>query len=153
MLIFWLSLARLACGQAWTFKVHLVPNVVDGSQAGTAVSANATLQQSGVTARQAALRIGSASAASLTSLKYFIQSIQICQDVVMMGSGYSNTKGCINLYENKSADRPDYDHYLVTEAQGDTAPDRFIDLMTAEGQAALHQPGTLEIPAPSSQKE
>lgn len=127
--------------------------MVAGAQVGTAASEDAALQQSGVTARHAALRIGSASAASLTSLKYFIQSIQICQDVVMMGSGYSNTKGCINLYENTSADRPDYDQYLVTEAQEDTAPDRFIDLMTAEGQAALRHPVTLEIPAPSSEKE
>jgi hypothetical protein len=118
-----------------------------------AASEDADRPQDGVTARNAALRIGSASAASLTSLKYFIQSIQICQDVVMMGSGYSNTKGCINLYENKSANRPDYDQYLVTQAQGDTAPDHFIDLMSAEGQAVLRHPVTLEIPAPPSEKE
>ena len=38
MRIFLLSLALCACGQASTVKVHLVPNVVAGSQAATAAS-------------------------------------------------------------------------------------------------------------------
>jgi hypothetical protein len=95
-----------------------------------------------------ALRIGSPSAASLQSLKYYISSIQLCQNVTLQGSGYSGTQGCIELYQNQAPGSPNYDTYMVTQAKDDNTAGRYIDLMTAEGQAALRQPVTLEVPLP-----
>lgn len=138
-----LCLALCACGQSSTVKVHLLPNVIAGAQDGTATS-----QLAGVSARTSALRIGSPAATNLKSLKYYVISIQICQDVQVMGSGYSSASGCLALYTNPETSPPDYNNYVATQAKDDVTPGRFIDLMTADGQAALRRPVTLEIPAP-----
>jgi hypothetical protein len=116
--------------------IQMVPNVVAGSHLG-----DGTPGQS-----QSALRIGSPSATDLKSLKYYIISIQLCEEVDVMGSGYSGSRGCVQLYEKMDADSPDYNTYLVTQAKDDETPGRFIDLMTAAGQAALRRPVTLEVP-------
>jgi hypothetical protein len=124
------------CGQT-TNTIRMVPNVVAGTQTG----ANAH----GVGVAESALRIGSPSGTDLKSLKYFITGIQLCQDVNLSGSGFSGTNGCIALYQS-SGSSPDYNTYTVAEAMADNAPGHYVDLMTAEGQAALRQPVTLEVP-------
>jgi hypothetical protein len=126
---------------ATTGTIRLVPNVVAGVQPGKGSTLPLVLNPT-------ALRIGSPSALSLQSLKYYISSIQLCQDVTLQGSGYSGTQGCIQLYQNQAPGSPDYDTYLVTQAKDDTTAGRYIDLMTAEGQAALRKPITLEVPLP-----
>ena len=124
------------CGKD-SAKIRLIPNVIAGAQSG----ADAT--SGGLTARTGAL-VGSGTAMDMQSLKYFINSIQLCQDVTAMGSGYSHTDGCINLYSNEAAG-VDYNTYEATAAMADTAPDHYIDLMTAEGQATLRRPVTVDV--------
>ncbi|MDX2470692.1 MAG: hypothetical protein QNL04_08985 [SAR324 cluster bacterium] len=83
--------------------------------------------------------VGQATAANLSSLKYFIRDIKICQDLTVNGSGYSGQSGCIWLYT--SANSPDYDTYLSDEAAADST--NYIDLMTTAGRAKLNKTVTL----------
>jgi hypothetical protein len=106
-----------------------------GGQVLTNVVAGSSLQ---------ALRIGSPTATSLTSLKYFITGIQLCREMTISGTGFSDASGCINLYVNRNVNHGEYNNYLVTQASADTTPNRYIDLMSAEGQAALRQPFTVD---------
>jgi hypothetical protein len=119
----------LGCGGASSkAKIRLVPNVIAGSQT-------------------SAIRIGSPAATNLHSLKYYITTIQLCQDLEEQGSGFNNPQGCIELYQNQGVvSQSDYETYTVSQAQADTTAGHFVDLMTAEGQATLRQPVTLEIP-------
>jgi hypothetical protein len=116
--------------------IRMVPNVVAGSNLGDGTPGES----------ESALRVGSPSATDLKSLKYYITSIQMCEQVDVMGSGYSGSRGCVQLYENMDADSPDYTTYLVTQAKDDQTPGRFIDLMTAAGQETLRRPVTLQVP-------
>ena len=121
-----IGLPLLGCGGESKAKIRIMPNVVAGTQT-------------------SAVRIGSPAATNLHSLKYYIMSIQLCQNVQGSGSGFSSAEGCIQLYQNPNAGG-DYETYTVTQAQADTTDGHFIDLMTAEGQAALRKPVTLEVP-------
>jgi hypothetical protein len=119
-------------------KIRLVPNVVAGTQAsGTGAGAGPIAE---------ALRIGSPTGTTLMSLKYYIYSIQLCEDLDQAGSGFSNPRGCIALYQNQDQSSPDYNTYMVSAAKDDSTPGRYIDLMSAEGQAALRHPVTIEVP-------
>lgn len=122
--------------------IKLVPNVIAGKQTGTAGSG-------GVGSQQSSLRIGTVSATTLLSLKYYVTSIQLCEDAELMGSGFSSLAGCIQLYQNMPAGSPSYDDYTVPEAKDDTTAGRYIDLMSAEGQAALRKPVMLQVPIAS----
>ncbi len=83
-------------------------------------------------------RVAQTTAASLTSLQYYIQSIQLCENITTTGSGYSGTSGCVELYVNKdSQDVSLYNSYTITEATADTDPNHFIDFLTEEGRAKL----------------
>jgi len=118
--------------------IKLVPNIVAGKQTGGG--------SGGVGSQQSALRIGTVSATTLLSLKYYVTSIQLCEDAELMGSGFSSLAGCIQLYQNMPAGSPDYNEYTVMEAMADNTAGRYIDLMSAEGQAALRKPVTLQVP-------
>jgi hypothetical protein len=126
---------------AATGTIRLTPNVIAGTRAGAPGTSPLVISPS-------ALRVGSATAHTLQSLKYYISSIRLCQNVTLQGSGYSGTEGCIDLYQNQNASSPNYETYLVTQAKDDSTAGRYIDLMTAEGQAALRKPVTLELPLP-----
>jgi hypothetical protein len=95
--------------------------------------------------QSAALRVGSPNAMNLLSLKYFINSIQLCQDVQVQGTAFSGANGCIQLYQGALGGDSDYQNYVVESAEADTDPTHYIDLMTAEGQATLRHPVTLEV--------
>jgi hypothetical protein len=124
-------------------KIRLIPNVIAGTQTG------ATAGALRVSTSQGALSVGSPAAGNLKSLKYYITSIQLCEGLTIMGSGYSNQEGCIAIYLADMDGAPDYNTYRVTQAAGDTTGG-FIDLLTAEGQALLRKPVSLEVPiAPS----
>ena len=84
--------------------------------------------------------VGQASATQLTSLKYFIRDIKICESLTVDGSGYSGQSGCLSLYSSSAT--VDYDTYLADEALADTA--NYIDLMTAEGRSRLNSTVTLD---------
>src|SRR3954451_12618668 len=96
--------------------IKLVPNIVAGTQTSSGGS--------GVGSQQNALRVGSPSATTLLSLKYYIISIQLCEDLEVMGSGSNTPKGCISLYQNMPAGSPDYNTYTVMEAEADQTPGR-----------------------------
>jgi hypothetical protein len=133
------SVLLLGCSAGSGAKIRMVPNVVAGTQ---------SLSKSGqgaVGAQGSALRIGSPTASNLRSLKYYITGIQLCQDVQLAGSGYSGASGCIELYGNTRSDPRDYEAYAVEQALADDTAGHYVDLMTAEGQAALRRPVTLEV--------
>lgn len=134
-----MGLVLCACGEDASARVRLVPNVIAGVQVDQAE------RHDGVGMAAAPLRVGSTTAMRLQSLQYFVTSIQLCQDLERVGSGFSNPQGCIELYRNDE-DLPDYQTYLVTQAKDDETEGRFVDLMTAEGQATLHKPVALEMP-------
>jgi hypothetical protein len=129
-------------GDARRGMIRLVPNIVAGSRTGS--------DSSGIGSSQSALRVGSPSAATLLSLKYYVTSIQLCQQVELSGSGFSSTQGCIDLYRNQTPESPDYAEYTVSEAQADTTAGRYIDLMSSEGQAALRRPVNVEVAVPGA---
>lgn len=83
-------------------------------------------------------QVAQTTATSITSLQYYIQSIQLCESITTTGTGYSSTSGCINLYVNEdSQDTSLYNSYTITEASTDTDPNHFIDFLTEEGRARL----------------
>ena len=79
-----IGLPLLGCGGESKAKIRIMPNVVAGTQT-------------------SAVRIGSPAATNLHSLKYYIMSIQLCQNVQGSGSGFSSAEGCIQLYQNPNA--------------------------------------------------
>ena len=83
--------------------------------------------------------VGQATATNLTSLKYFIRDIKLCQSLTVSGSGYSGQSGCIWLYT--ATETPDYDSYLADQALADTT--NYIDLMTRAGRDKLNKTVTL----------
>lgn len=124
----------VGCGESST-KIRMVPNVVAGAQQALH-AADASTSES---------RIGSPQAVDLKSLKYYITSIQLCQEAQLSGTGFSGAQHCIELYKNAPPSAPDYNEYTVEEAQADDDPEHYVDLMTAEGQAKLRRPVTLEV--------
>jgi hypothetical protein len=133
----WLLVSVLLCGCSdSSAKIRMVPNVVAGAQSGLSGDDDSPTSES---------RIGSGLAVNLKSLKYYVTSIQLCREAQLAGSGFSATEGCIQLYESDSRNPPDYNEYTIEEAQADNAPGHYVDLMTAEGQAALRRPVTLEV--------
>ncbi len=80
--------------------------------------------------------IGQTTSAGLTSLKYFITSIQICRDVTVQGTGYSNATNCIGLFSNNNL-TDNYNNYTITDAMADN--ENYIDFMTEEGRAKFAQ--------------
>jgi hypothetical protein len=84
-------------------------------------------------------RAGAANASGLTSLKYQIASIMICESLDTSGSGFQNPQGCLQLY---SHDNPSF-HY---DPRGDwtsladsarATEDGFVDLLDARSREQL----------------
>ncbi len=80
---------------------------------------------------------GQTTSVSLKSLKYYVQSIQICKDIARQGSGYSGTTGCISIYSNADATQQAYQDYDISTAMADTSEDHWIDFMSATSRAKL----------------
>jgi len=126
-------LSASACGPG----AKVTANVVAGASLGS--------KGAGLSARQDGL-LASTSATSLLSLKYAITDIQVCEDLQRSGSGYSSPSGCFRVFSNPNIPTTQdfYRDYVLSSALTDTTPGRFVDLMTAEGQAALRNPATAE---------
>ncbi len=78
--------------------------------------------------------------ASLTSLKYFITSISLCQEMNLSESGYSSATGCITIYQTADTSVYSiYNTYSISEALNDTIDSHFFDLLTEKGRAKLVQ--------------
>lgn len=92
--------------------------------------------------------VGQTTSASITSLQYFIQDIQLCESMTITGTGYSGAEGCITLYQSPDVafvqSLDNYNSYTVTEALADTSENHFVDFMTAEGRARLQSPVTAD---------
>jgi hypothetical protein len=87
------------------------------------------------------LVLGGTTAASLTSMKYFIKSIVICEDMETNGTGTGNSRGCLSIYsvpeDPAYAYTPqdaDFTHLADTARKSDVG---FIDLMDATSRAKL----------------
>lgn len=93
-----------------------------------------------------AFRKGSASAAGLTSLKYHISSISVCESLEAQGSGFNNPTGCLELYRgNESALATNLDEdwtHLADEARA--SDDGFVNLVSPSSRSALTHDTTLE---------
>jgi hypothetical protein len=124
-------------GNPPTGMIKLVPNVVAGKRTGGT---------GGVGSQESALRVGTPTASTLLSLKYYVTSIQLCEDAELMGTGFSKIEGCISLYQNMTPESPDYNTYTVTAAEADNIEGRYIDLMSSDGQAALRKPVSVQVP-------
>ncbi len=76
----------------------------------------------------------------LESLRYAIETVKICQSMTIMGTGFSNPVGCLEIYRGPDAPSLRYDPAddltgLAAAARADDAP--FVDLATAEGRAQI----------------
>lgn len=93
-----------------------------------------------------AFRKGAASATGLTSLKYHISSISVCESLQAQGSGFNNPAGCLELYRgNESALSTNLDEdwtHLADEARA--SDDGFVNLVSPSSRSALTRNTTLE---------
>jgi len=80
---------------------------------------------------------------TLTSLQYYFTRIQLCEDMTITGSGYSDTKGCVTLFTTGDGLNA-YDTYKVADAIADTSS--YIDLLDATSRAKMSAT-TLELAA------
>ncbi len=90
--------------------------------------------------RIAAFGAGQTTATSLESLKYYVSAVTICESLEVMGTGFSNPTGCLELYRRDLGRLS----YLPTEADftrlADAAregDDGFVDLMNPASRAVL----------------
>jgi hypothetical protein len=90
-------------------------------------------------------RRGAATAATLSSLEYYVRSIQVCESLVVRGSGFTDAAGCLELYTGNH-------DVLVGDLAGDWAPlaeearaldEGYVDLMSADSRASLTRSTTL----------
>lgn len=90
-------------------------------------------------------QVGQTRFLSLTSLQYYVQSIELCASLTIDGTGYSGKSGCTEVYANAGAlDTSVYNTYTITEAAADTDPTHFIDFLDATSVAALEKPVAIE---------
>jgi hypothetical protein len=91
-------------------------------------------------------RKGAASATGLTSLKYHISSISVCESLQPQGSGFNNPAGCLELYRgNESALSTNLDEdwtHLADEARA--SDDGFVNLVSPNSRSTLTRNTTLE---------
>lgn len=93
-----------------------------------------------------AFRKGSASATGLSSLKYHISSISVCESLEAQGSGFNNPAGCLELYrgdESALATNLDEDWTHLADAAR-ASDDGFVDLVSPNSRNALTRTTTLE---------
>ncbi|MET0285539.1 MAG: hypothetical protein ABW352_13750 [Polyangiales bacterium] len=98
----------------------------------------------GAPASNAKLRGG---AATIESLKYYITSISICEQIDAQGSGFANPRGCLQLYSRNIGELA-YDTRQDYRPLGDIArrsDEGFIDLMSASSRAALATSTSLSV--------
>ena len=89
------------------------------------------------TAPELTATAGQTTATSLKSLKYYVQNVQICQNVETQGSGFSGTSGCVTIYSNPDANQDAYQNYDITTSMADTSEDHWIDFMSETSRAKL----------------
>lgn len=88
-----------------------------------------------------ALTAGQNTAAGLTSLKYYIRNIQVCENLTVTGTAFSNPQNCFTIFER--AANPTYDYttgadYSALAGIARTDTTNFIDLVDATSRANLN---------------
>lgn len=92
-------------------------------------------------------------AEGLSSLKYYIVSIDICEDLTTNGTGYSNEKNCATIYSGPSntayssntAAFPTNAQYIQFANAARASNDGFIDLIDPQTRAKLNS--SAHVPA------
>lgn len=93
------------------------------------------------------MRGGAASASELESLRYHVRSIRICESLETQGSGFTNAKGCLDLFrgDESTLQYQPGDDYRPLAAAARAREAGFIDLMSESSRARLSQ----EVPLTS----
>lgn len=81
-----------------------------------------------------ALTAGQSAATGLSSLQYYIRSIEICENLTVNGTAFSNPQNCLTLFDKGPNGGYEYTpgndySQLATSARSDTT--NFIDLMSS----------------------
>jgi hypothetical protein len=71
----------------------------------------------------------------LESLKYYILSIQICENIQISGTAYNNPSGCLYLYKNDVTSNSEYENFGLDAAKDDTS--NYLDLLSTSDRAKL----------------
>lgn len=140
-----LSLRCLGCGGDATGGTEV------GTTASSTLSINLKLaNESQAVSGSSSLRsfaVGQTSASTLSSLKYYITSITICESMDTVGTAFTNASGCIELYKGNQND-PTYTYTLGEDYSRFADPARasdtgFIDLMDDTARGSLSSVTTL----------
>lgn len=72
--------------------------------------------------------VGESGAGDLESIKYYFTGLTICKDLTVKGTGYSNPKGCLEIFRLSDEG---YDSFDIAKAEADFAanPGHWVDLM------------------------
>jgi hypothetical protein len=76
-----------------------------------------------------------ASASNIESLKYHVNSIQICESLEVTGTAFGNVQGCLNLFDAQPTQVSNNLAVEVTEAAG--SDEGWYDFMNADSRAKL----------------
>jgi len=87
--------------------------------------------------------IGQAAADALESLRYYVRSIRMCENLVTHGSGYDNAENCLSLYAAPT--QLDYDSFGAEQAR--VHPELYTDLLDPTSVASLGQTVALDAEA------
>lgn len=123
-----IALGGVACGS-------------NGSGSGANISARLGTFDDSVANGRALFSAGQAGATGLTSLKYAIQQISICEELTTNGTAFNNQSNCLSLYQGVELPALNYDPATfnsITLANAARASDTgFIDLLDPTARAAL----------------
>jgi len=91
---------------------------------------------------------GGSGTSGLTSLKYYINSIQICKNMTPSGTAFTNQSGCIELYRggndshiSSNGSTPDY---AAAMTYAKTLTSGYVDLLDSTALATLNGSATLK---------
>jgi len=91
--------------------------------------------------RRYALNAGQNAAYQLLSLKYYVRSILVCQDLETEGTAFRNPNGCLEVYRGDASPGFEYDdpsRDLSAQADLARADDQgFVDIARPDGRATL----------------
>lgn len=128
--------ALSSCGSSSDSGASLTTSVTLSS--GISTSSSAVIDPEAQ--RAATGDIGQNSASGIESLKYYIESIAICEDLEISGTAFSNPDGCIEVYsngENSSLSSDDEASAVTAGENARSITNGYVDLMTEAGRASL----------------
>ena len=140
LISFFLILVAFGCSGSNDGKGGITSRVQ--SSTGTGSGAIALTETSPLLGGVSSFLTGGSGTSGLTSMKYYITSIQICKEMTPTGSAFSNQSGCIELFHGGSdslitsnGSTPDY-AAMMTHAK--TLTSGYIDLLDSTARASLN---------------